>query len=237
MKFVCLLLFSFAIAIGSFATQLRADDSAKPAADSATAGHATADGASKEAGAHQGEHHEDETDLSHANASAELHSPAELRFELAAATVVVFLLLLALLGKFAWGPIAAGLDHREQHIAEMISTAEKNQLAAEHRLQELEARLAAQADEAREAISAARREGEILKEKIIGEAHAAAVQEKEKAIEEIRSAKNLALREIAQKSVNTAVDLAKNLIHREVREADHAQLISDSLAQFQANNN
>lgn len=176
-----------------------------------------------------------DTDLSHANASDDLNSPSQVRYELAIATFVVFLLLVALLGKFAWGPISQGLDKREQHIATMIADAERNAAESESRLRELEARLAAQAEEARQAISAARREGDVLKERIVGEAHDAAQLEKERALVEIRSAKNAALREIAQKSVNTAVDLAKNLIHREVNAGDHAQLIKDSLAQFENN--
>ena len=32
-------------------------------------------------------------------------------------SLVIFLLLLAILGKFAWGPITAGLDLREKRIA------------------------------------------------------------------------------------------------------------------------
>jgi F-type H+-transporting ATPase subunit b len=177
-------------------------------------------------------HDHDTTDLGHGNASPDLHSPADLKFDLAIATFIVFVLLLALLGKFAWGPISQGLDKREQHIATMIADAERNAKETQLRLQELEARLAAQAEEARQALSAARREGEIIKEKLVGEAHDAAQQEKERALVEIRSAKNAALREIAQKTVNTAVDLAKNLIHREVKAEDHSQLIKDSLAQF-----
>ena len=171
-------------------------------------------------------------DLSHANASDELSTPAQLKFDLAVATFVVFLLLVALLGKFAWGPISQGLDKREQHISSMIANAEQNARESEARLRELEARLAAQAEEARQALSAARREGEIIKEKLVAEAHTAAQQEKERAIAEIRTAKNVALREISHKSVNMAVNLAKSLIHREVRAADHVQLINDSLATF-----
>lgn len=173
-----------------------------------------------------------DTDLSHANASDELHSPAQMKFDLAIATFIVFVLLVALLGKFAWGPISQGLDKREQHIATMIADAERNAKETQLRLHELEARLAAQAEEARQAISAARREGEIVKEKLVSEAAAAAQAEKDRALEEIRNAKNVALREIAQKTVNTAVDLAKNLIHREVRPEDHVQLINDSLSKF-----
>jgi F-type H+-transporting ATPase subunit b len=171
-------------------------------------------------------------DLSHGNGTAELTSPSAFKFDLSVATFVVFALLMLLLGKFAWGPISQGLDKREQGIATMIADAERNAKEAEKRLQELEARLAAQAEEARQALSAARREGEVIKEKLVGEAHDAAQQEKDRALAEIRSAKNAALREISQKSVNLAVDLAKNLIHREVRPDDHAALINDSLTQF-----
>lgn len=188
-------------------------------------------GAEAKQGEKGGAHHDD-TDKSHANASDELNSPAELRFELTVATMVVFLLLVGLLAKFAWGPISQGLDKREQHIATMISDAERNAKESEQRLKELEARLSAQAEEARQALSAARREGEVIKDKLVGEAQAAAQAEKDRAVDDIRAAKNAALREIAQKSVNTAVDLAKNLIHREVNAGDHAQLIKDSLAQF-----
>ena len=179
-----------------------------------------------------GDAHGHDTDLSHGNATANLNSPAEIKFDLAIATFVVFALLFALLAKFAWGPISQGLDKREQHIATMIADAERNAKDTQMRLQELEARLAAQAEEARQVLSAARREGEIVKEKLVGEAQAAAQAEKDRALDDIRAAKNAALREIAQKSVNTAVDLAKNLIHREVNAGDHAQLIKDSLAQF-----
>ena len=187
---------------------------------------------------HVGEHH-DVTDLSHGNGTdglLEAFPPAAFSFDMSVATFIVFMLLMAILGKFAWGPISTALDQREQHIAEMISTAEKNAHASESRMKELEAQLAAQAEAVRDVINQARREGDSQKEKIIAEARSAAQREKEKAIEEIRSAKNLALREIAQKSVNTAVDLAKNIIHREVKPADHAKLIEDSLAQFHSKN-
>ena len=47
--------------------------------------------------------------------------------DLAIWTAVVFLVLLAILWKFAWGPIAEGLDKREQEIADQIAEAERSQ--------------------------------------------------------------------------------------------------------------
>lgn len=211
----------------SFAADEKASDAAHAKDDKAAH-------ADKES--HGGGHAHDTTDLGHGNGTDELGTPAALPFDLAVATFVVFVCLMLLLTKFAWGPISTALDGREQHIAEMISTAEKNAQASEMRMKELEARLAAQAEAARDAINQARHEGEIQKEKILAEAQAAAKREKDKAIEEIRSAKNVALHEIAQKSVNTAVDLAKSIIRREVKPADHEKLIADSLAQFHSQN-
>ena len=56
--------------------------------------------------------HHDDTDLSHGNASASLSSPAELRYDLSIYSFLVFLILLAVLYKFAWGPIATALQRR-----------------------------------------------------------------------------------------------------------------------------
>jgi F-type H+-transporting ATPase subunit b len=183
-----------------------------------------------------GGHAHDTTDVGHGNGTGELLTPAALPYDLAIGTFVVFMLLMLLLTKFAWGPISESLDKRESHIADMISTAEKNARASEQRMKELERQLAVQAESAREAINLARREGEVQKDKILAEAQAAAQREKDRAVAEIRDAKNVALHEIAQKSVNTAVDLAKNIIRREVKSSDHEQLIKDSLAQFHSNN-
>ena len=52
---------------------------------------------------------------------------------------------------------------------------------------------------------------------------------------DISAAKNQALREIAEKSVDTAIGLARNIIRREVRPGDHEQLIQDALKQFPNN--
>src|SRR4051794_33128053 len=63
-------------------------------------------------GKHGGGHH-DQYDLSHANAGPNLNKPEEFKSDLAIYTFVVFMLLLALLTKFAWGPISQGLAKRE----------------------------------------------------------------------------------------------------------------------------
>jgi len=191
-----------------------------PAADAA---HAT--------DAHAGGHH-DETDLSHGNASPKLADPADPKFDLAIYSFIVFLILLAVLYKFAWGPIANALDLREQTIARQI---EEARLASERgaaQLKEYEARLAVATEEARQIVAGARKDAEIAKDKIVAEARDAAHKERDRAVADINLAKNQALDQIAQRSVQTAVSLASSIIRREVKPQEHEALIGEAVNQF-----
>ena len=174
----------------------------------------------------------DPTNLAEGNPSPALPSPADMRFDLAIYTFVVFLILLAILYKFAWGPIARGLDQREETIARQIEEARLASEKAAHQLQEYEARLAAATEEARQIVGQSRKDAEVAKDKIMAEARELAQKERERAVADITSAKNQALAEIAQKSVSTAVTLAGNIIRREVKPQDHEQLIGEALGQF-----
>jgi F-type H+-transporting ATPase subunit b len=174
----------------------------------------------------------DETDLSHGNATANLASPADLRFDMSIYSFIVFLILLAVLYKFAWGPIATALDQREQTIARQIEEARLASDRAAEQLREYEVRLAAATDEARQIVAGARKDAEVAKDKIVAEARDAAQKERDRAVADITVAKNQALDQIAQKSVQTAVSLASNIIRREVKPQEHEALIGEAINEF-----
>ncbi len=175
-------------------------------------------------------------DRGHMNPTPALTAPEEVRYDLAIYTFVVFALLMLLLWKFAWGPIAKGLDARETAIAKMIEDAKMASETASKQLQQYELKLTQASEEAGRIIAEARRQADTVAASIRSEAEAAAQRERDRAVAEIETAKNQALREIAQKSVTTAVDLAGKIIRREVREADHQQLIAESLSRFSNSN-
>jgi F-type H+-transporting ATPase subunit b len=187
--------------------------------------------AGKAADAHAGPHHDD-TDLGHGNATAKLTDPADFRFDMAIYSFLVFLILLAVLFKFAWGPIATALEQREETIARQI---EEARLAAEKaglQLKEYEARLAAATDEARQIVSQAKKDAELAKDRIVAEAREVAAKERDRAVSEITSAKTQALDEIAQRSVQTALSLAKSIIRREIKPQEHESLIGEAINEF-----
>ena len=187
------------------------------------------------------EHHEDGAhhdpyDLSHANASAELENPAEWRYDMAICTFVVFLILLTLLRVFAWGPIMTGLQRRETTIAARIEEAERNAEESAAQLQAHKDKMAAAAQERQEIIAGARRDADAVADKIRDEAQKDAVRERQRALAEIQSAKNAALRDVAEKGADMAVLLAGRIVRRELNPQDHAELITEALGKFPSNN-
>jgi F-type H+-transporting ATPase subunit b len=208
----------------------KADHAAAAKAAHAPAAHADADG-KHDAAAHAAGRHDD-ADLSHGNATASLASPADFRFDMAIYSFLVFLILLGVLYKFAWGPIATALDQREQTMHRQIEEARMASEKAAIQLREYEARLAAATEEARHIVAGARKDAENAKDKIVAEARDAAQKERDRAVADITVAKNQALDQIAQKSVQTAVALASNIIRREVKPQEHEALIGEAINEF-----
>lgn len=167
--------------------------------------------------------------MGHGNATASLEKPEEWKYDLAIYTLVVFFLLLAILGKFAWGPIAQGLEKREQSIATMIADAEKNQAEAKALLASYESKLAAAQEEIREMYAQARRDAEGLSAKIVAEAQATAARERERSVVEIEQAKNAALSEVAAKSVDIAMSLAGKIVRRQITGEDQRALVQEAI--------
>lgn len=238
MSLICVLGFSSAV--------LLADDAPKAepvagATESAPASDAKSEGADakehhSEAGhddhGSHGGHVHDPLNLTELNQSKEIKEVASVKFQDSIASLAIFGLLFAILLKFAWGPITKGLDAREGSIADMIEQARIGAEKAAKQLQEYEAKLAVATEEARGIVAQARVDAEATKEKIIAEGKAVSQQERERAIADIQAAKSQALSEIARKSVDTAINLAKDIVKREVKAGDHEQLIGEAISQF-----
>lgn len=205
---------------------------AAPAEHAAPSEHGAAEGGHA-AGGH-GTH--DPTDLSHANATADLENPAEWRYDMALCTFAVFVALLALLGRFAWTPIMRGLDTREQFLAHKHAEAEQAAAQAKAELRAYQDKLAGAEHKAMAIVAQARKDAEAVAEQIRLEAQQAASRERDRAVADIHAAKATVLREVARRSADLAVTLAGRIVRRELRSADHAALITEALEQFPSNN-
>ena len=144
-------------------------------------------------------------------------------------TLVIFVVVLVVLGKFAWGPILSGLQNRETFIREALESAKRDRESAEARLKEYEQKLAASRGEATAIVEEGRRDAEMVKRRI----EAAAKEEADKTIErakrEIQIATDTATKELYTLSAKLATQLAAQVIGRELSPQDHQRLISQAI--------
>ena len=155
---------------------------------------------------------------------------------LALFTGILFVVLLAVLWKFAWGPIAAGLDSREKGILGQIEQAGRTNEEAKELLGQYEKRLGDAGLEVRELLDKARRDADAQKQQIVADAQDAAKAQTDRSLREIEAAKQYALQEMAAKSVDVAVELAGKVVSRELKKDDHSKLITEALGRFPSNN-
>lgn len=182
-----------------------------------------------------GEHgHGDHVEIGHnppqGVAKKDFESPAEFRSDLAIWSLAVFLLLLGLLGKFAWKPIMDGLDKREQGIEHQIAETKAANAEAKRMLVSYERRLAEASDEVRGMLEEARRDSEATKQAIVAEARKAAEDEQARAKHEIGLARDEALSSIALKAGDLAVEVAGKFLREKIGKEDHSRLVRDSVA-------
>jgi F-type H+-transporting ATPase subunit b len=168
----------------------------------------------------------------HVAGHGEAPSPLVIDIDLAIFTVLIFVILLAVLWKFAWGPISAALDLREKKISDNIAAAEQLNQEAKRLLGEYEAKLTAAREEVRGILDEARRDAEHAGQEIVTKARADAQAEVQRGKHEIETATAQALNELAKTSANLAVDLAGRIVSAKLNAADHAKLIEDALASF-----
>ena len=161
-------------------------------------------------------------------------NPLAAPIDLALWTLLVFLGLMFVLGKYAWKPIMEGLNAREQGIADKIDSAAQAEEKAKASLVQYEEKLAAAHDEAAAVIAEAKADAAAAKERLLAEANEEANRTREKGLAEVEAAKSAAVRELAETSVDSAVSLASSIVGRSLEKNDHAQLIEDSVKRFAA---
>ncbi len=149
-------------------------------------------------------------------------------------TVLIFLLALAVLSKFAWGPLLGSLQARESFIRESLEKARRDREEAEARLREYEARLAQARTEASVIVEEGRRDADAVKRKIEEDTKAEADKMIERAKREIQIATDTATKELYALSARLATDMAARVIRREINPQDHERLISESIQELGA---
>ncbi len=144
-------------------------------------------------------------------------------------TLVIFLAVILVLGKFAWGPMLSGLQRREQFIRDSLEEAKQNREAAQAQLEEYNKKLDTATAEALKVLEEGRRDAEVVKERIEDKARSEADQMVERAKREIDLAKQTAIKELYETSIALGSDIASRILEREMNAQDHEDLIAESI--------
>lgn len=150
-------------------------------------------------------------------------------------SAVVFLILVAILVRFAYKPITTALEQREQGIADNIAGAERANKEAKDLLAEYQNKLSEAEGEVKAIVEAGKKEAERTGEAIVAKAREAAEAERVRAAKEIESATDGALQELAARSADLAVELAGKMIHKDLDAGSHADLIKNAVSEFSKN--
>jgi F-type H+-transporting ATPase subunit b len=149
-------------------------------------------------------------------------------------TLGIFVIVVVILGKFAWSPVLSLLKQREEFIHKSLADAKKDRDEAEARLKEHVAKLQSSQAEAFAIVEKARQDAERLREELRQRAHTEADAMVKNAQREIGLQTEQAVRQIRQEAVDLSVTIASKLLQRNVSKADNEKLIADALKEIES---
>ena len=151
---------------------------------------------------------------------------------LSAWTLIVFVLLVVILGKFAWGPILKNVESREKNIQSAIDEAARRNAEAAKLLDEHKAQLADARRQANELIAEGRSAGEGVRKTIEEKARTEAQQIVERARQEIERERDAAIAALRKESVDLALAAAAKLMQQNLDQNKDRQLVERYLGEL-----
>ena len=149
-------------------------------------------------------------------------------------TLVIFVILVYVLSKYAFGPITASVQAREAALEEAISSAKRDREEAARLLAEHRAALDASRGEAQKIIADARVAGDRVRAELIEQAHAEQASMLARARQEIETEKGRAIAELRREAVDLAILGAGKVIERNLDDAGNRQLVEQFLSSVTA---
>ncbi|HMC64083.1 MAG TPA: F0F1 ATP synthase subunit B [Gemmataceae bacterium] len=168
----------------------------------------------------------------HKKGAAEPPIFTPVRIDLAIWTLVVFLLLLFILTKYAWGPMLEALKKREESVRAAIEEALRAREEAQRLREQLQKELNSAHEKVREILDEGRRDAQRLTEEMIAKARSEIQTERDRLRREIETARDQALHELWKQAAQLATLISAKAVRRHLTEDDHRQLVDEALAEL-----
>lgn len=141
------------------------------------------------------------------------------------ASIANLLILTWIVKKFLFAPVQKMLAERQSQVDTLYSAAETAQKDADAAKAEYEEKLDGAKQEAADIVQNAVVRADRMSEKIIAEANDRAAEKLRTAEAEIAQEKKKALNEVKDEISDMSVDIAKQVVGREINKEDHKRLI------------
>jgi F-type H+-transporting ATPase subunit b len=145
-------------------------------------------------------------------------------------TIVVFLVLLFILGRFAWGPMLQGLEKREHDIHSAIEDARKAREEATRLREDVQAERNKIEDMRRDILLKAQADAQRMADEITTKAKAEMQAERERLRRDMETAHDQALQDLYAQTVDLAALVSSKAMRREMTPEDHRRFVDEALA-------
>jgi len=144
-------------------------------------------------------------------------------------SIVIFLVLLFLLMKFAWKPLLVMLEKREDNIRKSLLDAEKARDELANVKEDTEKLLDKARTESQAIVAAGKKNAERMKDEIIDKAQSKSDALLVDAKKQIDIEKDRAIADVKAEVVNLSMEVAEKLIKKNLSKEDNLKLINESL--------
>lgn len=153
--------------------------------------------------------------------------PLQLDWGLQIWVVLTFVVMMGLLAKLAFKPMADALERRGAAIKAQLDEAERSRAEAKKLMQQYQEQLAAARVEAGQILEQARALGEKMRKEMLEKANAESAALLQRAQEEITRQKEKGIQELKDTVAGLSVQIASRIIERELNESAHRQLVDE----------
>ena len=149
-------------------------------------------------------------------------------------TILVFVVLLTLLKKFAWGPLLAALEERQEGIRKSLDDAAQARKELEQVQSDAEAILVKARAEADSILSETRSDAAKVRDDLRQQAQHEAQSIVQNAERQIQLETDRAVLQIREEAVELSLSIASKLIRRNLTKEDNQALIDEALQQVES---
>ena len=144
-------------------------------------------------------------------------------------TLIIFIVLLFVLSRFAFKPLVAAVEAREHALEEAIQGAKRDREEAARQLAEQRAQLAASRGEAQKLIADGRAAAERMRAELLEQTRQQQQELLERARRDIDAERDRAIADLRREAVDLAIAGASKVIERNLDDTSNRQLVESFL--------